>query len=244
MPDLRTDRLEQNQNTGHLDAAAGGACARSAEHQQYQNHFAEHRPQVEVFSTVPRCCDNRCNLKGCMMEALRQRVEQSPDVDRNHQNAHRDNQEITAHLLHPEGLLLVLPEKEIVRIEVHAERQHEDRNDPLLQRCIAPAAVVPDTEAAGSRCSEGDADRIEALHSGQKKQHQLDAGQTDINKIQNLRTFLHARHQLPDRRSRALCLHQLHVVAARHRNNGQHEDDDSHASDPVRKASPDQACMR
>ena len=51
-------------------------------------------------------------------------------------------------------------------------------------------------------------------------------------------------HQLADRGTGALRLHQIHLRAARHRQDCKQKYQHAHAADPVRKAAPEQRAVR
>ena len=51
-------------------------------------------------------------------------------------------------------------------------------------------------------------------------------------------------HELADRRPRALRLHQIHLRAARKRQDRKQEHEYAHAADPVREAAPEQRTVR
>ena len=104
--------------------------------------------------------------------------------------------------------------------------------------------VVPDAEAARARGCHRGADRVKERHTAEHQQDDLQQRQTGVDRIQRKRRIAHVRGHLGHRRSRAFRAHQIDGLAARKRQNDQHEYQHTHAADPVGQAAPEQRGMR
>ena len=165
------------------------------------------------------------------------------DVDRDRDDREGNDAKISLQLAHFEHFAEFSPENEEIGIEVDAEHDDEHRDDALQQAGVARAAVVAHAESAGTGTAEGDAERVKQRHACDLQDDDLRHGDTEVDGIQYFGSVFHARNELADSRARALCAHQVHVVAAGHGENSENEDDDAHSADPVRKAAPEQAGM-
>ena len=199
------------------------------------------RPLVEIRCREPGRRDDRPDLESRMMEGLVERRKHSADIDRDRDDRERDDAEISLQLTHLQDFFGPFSEDKEVSVEVHAEHNDEHRNDALHQARVARAAVISHAEASGTGASEGNAECVEQGHSHNKENDNLHDGDSQVDAVQYFGSFLHAGHELAHSRARALCAHEVHVVAARHGKHGQDKDDDAHAADPVRKASPEQS---
>ena len=166
-------------------------------------------------------------------------------VDQDQYNGGEDHAKICAQLLALENVPDLADQNKEEQVEVDAEQQHENTDDPFGSRvCIAGDRVVEDREAARTcRCKSGD-DRIVQRQSAKQKCHDLHAGQNNIYAVKNERGLAHLRHQLALGGTRYLGAHQMNGLSTRTWQNGQHEYQNAHAANPVRKAAPEQYAAR
>ena len=169
---------------------------------------------------------------------------QTGNVDGNQKNRRQNNNKVNTHLRRCSCRFQTLLQNQIIHIEVHAEQNHENRNNPLQIRGIAGNTVVSDTEASRSGCSEHRRDRIKERHPAKQQKDKLQQTQSDIHAIEQHRRAFYTRYELADRRPRALCFHHVHVRAACKRKYRHHKYQHTHASDPVRKTTPEQQAVR
>ena len=239
--DLAVDGLKHDHHTGDLHAASGTARAGADKHDQHQDRPRILGPLVKVRRRKSRGRDDRSDLEGCLLESDQDGREHVANIDGDRDDRERDDAKISLDLGHLGHFTEFSSQNEEIRVEVDAEHDDEDRDDDLQQSRIARAAVVSDTETAGTCAAERNAKRVEHGHAADQQTYDLCDGDPEIDGIQYFGSVLHAGHEFADRGARAFRTHQVHVVAARHGKHGQDEDDDAHTADPVGKASPEEA---
>ena len=79
--DLTERRLDQNDHTGYLQTAAGGAGTSTHKHQDNQNHFREGRPQIKIRCGVTRRSDDGGHLEKSVPQRLKGGFIPRQDVD-------------------------------------------------------------------------------------------------------------------------------------------------------------------
>ena len=241
--DVAAHRLAAHHPAGDLEAAARAARARADEHQQHENRLGERGPEIEVRRGKARRRDDRRHLEDRDAQIVLRRQADVIGVHEDEQRRAGDDRQIPAHLLAGERLLELLHEDEEVHVEVHAEDDHEDRDDPLNVRREAGKRVVAEAEAAGARRAERRTQRLKGDHAAQHEQQKLQNGEHDVEHVQDARGIAHLGHQLAYHGAGALRLHQVHVAAAHHRQHRQQEHQHAHAADPVREAPPEHAAV-
>ena len=177
------------------------------------------------------------------MERLIQRREHVPHIDRDRDDRECYDAKISLKLAHLEHFVKFPSQNEEVSVEVDAEHEDKHRDDALHQTGISAAAVVAHAKASRSGAAEGNAECVKQRHSDNNEDNDLCHSDAKINGIQYFGSVFHARNQLADRRARALRPHEVHVVAAGHREHGKDKDDNAHAAHPVGEASPEEACV-
>ena len=228
---------------GDLHTAAGTAGAGAYKHDQYQQRPGVLRPPVEVRRSETCGRDDRSDLERRVMERLIQRREHIPHVDRDRDDRKCYDAKISLQLAHLEDFIKLPSQNEEVSVEVDAEHEDEHRDDTLHQTGISGAAVIAHTETSRSGTAERNAERVKQRHSHNNEDDDLRHGDPEVDGIQYFGSVFHARDQFADRRARALRTHEVHVVAAGHREHGKDKDDDAHAAHPVSEASPEEACV-
>ena len=243
LADLAVHGLEHEHDTGDLHTAAGTACACADKHDQHQQGPGILGPLIEVRRSETGGRDDRRDLERRVMERLIQRREHVPHVDRDRDDRECDDAKISLQLTHLEHFAELPSQNEEVGVEVDAEHEDEHCDDTLHQSCVTAAAVVAHTEAARSGTAEGNAECVKQRHSDNDEDDDLRHSDAQVDGIQYFGSVFHARDQLADRRARALRPHEVHVVAAGHREHGKDKDDDTHAAHPVGEASPEETCV-
>ena len=175
------------------------------------------------------------------MERLKQRREHMPHIDRDRDDRECDDAKISLQLAHLEHFVKFPSQNEEVSVEIDAEHEDEHCDDSLHQSCITSAAVVAHTETSRSGTAERNTERVKQRHSGNDEGDDLGYGDSQVDGIQYFGSVFHARDQLADRRARALRPHEVHVVAAGHREHRKDKDDDAHAAHPVGETSPEES---
>ena len=134
-------------------------------------------------------------------------------------------------------------QQEEIDRKIDAEQGHEDGRDRLRVGAVGGEGIVADGKAAGAGRAEGVAERVkQRLAAGQIKED-LQHRQAKIDPVEDLGRIGHPRHHLGDRRPGALGPQQVDGLAAVHPDDGQHEHQNAHAADPVRKAAPEQHAL-
>ena len=240
---LTQHRLNGNQETGNLDAAAGTAGTGTYKHQHDQNGFAGFRPLVEIRGGKAGGGDNRSHLKGRLCQGTEQATGKMPDIEGDKPHRSQNNQQIGTYLLHAKCFAELAEQQVIIKIEIDAEQDHKDRDNPLQCVGITGNAVSADTKTTGTGGTNTGGHRIEQRHAIEIQQKQLQQGQTKINAIQNTGCGTDFRYQLAHRGTRAFRTHQVDVGAAAHGDNCQQEYQHAHTANPVGKAAPEQRTM-
>ena len=176
-----------------------------------------------------------------MVEREEQAVEEIPDKKRDDQDRRGDDPEVPSRLLASQSFLRLFHIEEEVHVKVDAKEDHKHGNDALKVGGIASEAVIFDTEASGSCGTESGTQGIKHRHPSHKQENKLQNRQEEIESVEDLCGGLHLRDQLCDRGPRAFCLHEVHMVAVSgKRKQAEEEHENSHTSDPVCKAPPEQ----
>ena len=132
------------------------------------------------------------------------------------------------------------PQQEEIDREVHTEQRHEHRRDRLRIVAVTEERVALDRETAGARRAERVAERIKDRHTARQIEEDLDDGQREIDRVEDLRRVGHPRHHLRHGRAGAFRAEQMDALPALEPQDRHHEHQNAHAADPVRKAAPEQ----
>ena len=232
--------LTQNEETAHLDAAAGAARAGANEHEHDQNLFREGRPQVKIAAGKAGGGDDGAHLKSGLPQRLAKAVVHTINIGSDDTHCHCDDHKVAPHLLAGSSAAELAHEQQEVGVEVDAEQDHEDGHDPLDVGRKAGKAVVAEAEAAGARRTKGGEHGFEQGHSANQQEHQLQHGKGKVDAVQDLSGGLYLRHQLIHLRAGAFRLHQVDVGAAGQRQQREQKHQNTHAADPVGEAAPEQ----
>ena len=111
----------RDEKTRNLDAAAGTACAGTAEHQHDKNCLTCLWPQVEIRRGEAGGRDNRTDLKGRLCQCVKDAGAHAADVARDKRNRSENDDEIGAHFFHAKCLAELVEQNKIIRIEIDAE---------------------------------------------------------------------------------------------------------------------------
>ena len=131
-------------------------------------------------------------------------------------------------------------ENEVIKVEIHAEKQHENGYHPLAVRAVACNTVRFYAEAARSRSAEGVQERVEERHATAHEQDRLQHRHGDVDKIKDLCRVAYARDELADDGTGHFGAHDVYRAARFGRDYRHHEHEYAHAADPVREASPEE----
>ena len=159
-------------------------------------------------------------------------------------NGRGNDAKITPDFLDSESLTEFFLQDQLVCGEIHAESYHKYSGYDLAVCAVASHTVVFDAEASCSRRSESDAQCVEQRHSSNKKEDDLHDSHSEINSIQDFGRRLHFGNQFAYRRSGTFRPHQVHMITACKGKKGEQEYQNSHASDPVSEASPENNAFR
>ena len=230
----------EDQKTGNLNTAACTSCAGSHKHQDHKYGLGKYRPHVKIRSCISGCGNNGTNLEGCLLERPAEAGKHASCVNGNGHNGQANNPKVIANLLILGCLHYFLGKKKVIGIKIHSKKDHKHGNDNLIVGTVAGNTVVLNTKASGTCCTKAQAQCIEQRHASKKQEDHLHNCHQNINGIKNLGCGLNLGNQLAYRRSRALCFHQVHVVASGQRQKAKDKHQHSHTPDPVGKASPQQ----
>ena len=111
----------RDEKTRNLDAAAGTACAGTAEHQHDENGLACFWPQVEIRRGKTGCRDNRTDLKSRLCQCVKDAGAHAANIARDKRNRSENDDEIGAHFFHAKCLAELMEQNKIIRIEIDAE---------------------------------------------------------------------------------------------------------------------------
>ena len=162
------------------------------------------------------------------------------NVRRDHRDGEKDNAHVPAELgIFEREVELLLQQEEVDR-EVHAEQRHEDRCDRLQIRAVACERVCLDGKAARTGRCKRVAERVKKRHAASQVKYHLYERERKVDRIQDFRRVDHSRDHLADRRPRALGTQEMDALPAFHFDDGQHEYQNAHAAQPVRKAPPEE----
>ena len=241
--DLLAHRLAHDEEAGHLDAAAGGAGTGADEHQQHQHQLGRSGPQIKVAGGETGGGDDGGHLEKGLDQGIKHIFAHIQNADENHRCRAQDDGQIGAHLFHGKGILHVFQQDEIIGVEIDAEKDHKDGDDPLTIHRITGNTVVLDAKTAGARRAKAEGHGVKQRHAACQKQNDLDHRHHHINNIQDSGGVAQTGHQLAHGGAGALCPHEVHVAAAVHGHHRQHEHQNAHAADPMGEGSPEQADM-
>ncbi|OPZ64377.1 MAG: hypothetical protein BWY83_03204 [bacterium ADurb.Bin478] len=134
--------------------------------------------------------------------------------------------------------------KPIVQTEVGAGQEHEKDNDPLdVQAVIMGYAGIFSRETAGGHGAKGVAQGIEKRHAAQHQQAGFNGGEEQIDAPEDFGCFRDARAQAVFGGAGHFRLIELHAADAEQRQDGQREDHNAHAAEPMSHAAPEEQAM-
>ena len=162
------------------------------------------------------------------------------DVNCDREDGEGDDAEEPAQLLVAQRGADVAEQNEVIQAEVGAEEDHEHAHDDV----DIGAVVVADAQRArGQAAGAGGGERMQQCvikaHAAGDEQNRLHERERDVQQVEDGGSLADARHELADRRAGHLGAHDVHRAVAAHGQHGQHEHEDAHAADPVRKQPPE-----
>ncbi len=164
-------------------------------------------------------------------------------IQENNSYGDKDNQEVIADFLHFQSLLDLAEKEQIVGVEVDAEQDHKNGDDPLDIDGIAGDTAVFDPETACARSAESGAQGVEQRHSAEQQKRHLQHGHAKIDQVEETRCIADLGDKLADGGAGTLGTHQIDVGSAAHRHDGEQEYEHAHAADPVSEAAPEQGTV-
>lgn len=241
---LLSDFLHHDDESGNLEATAGGAGAGTGKHQEQKKHLARLRPGREIEGRVTGGRDDRADREGAVMQCIQEvAAVHLHDVEREEKGTKGDDAEVDTRFLALKRIVELSLLHQVVDIEVHTEHDHRYGDQELAQHAVVGHTGVTDGESTRAGAAEGDTDRVIDAHAAQEEQDDPEEGQCCINLIQCLRGICNTRHDLADIRSRGLGLHDHHIVAAAERKDRQNQDENAHAADPVAEGTPEKESL-
>ena len=126
--------LQQDEDPGDLDAAAGGSGAGPDEGEHHQQHLGELGPQIVVGGGEAGGGHDGRHLEGGVPHALPHAVVQIPDVPGDGGGGHGHHDEEEPQLVAFQGLPGLPRENQEIDGEIHREQQHKDGDDDLHRR--------------------------------------------------------------------------------------------------------------
>ena len=175
-----------------------------------------------------------------MAHGLFQRRIHSSHIERDKNDRCKNDGQICLYLRHTDRQFEFLSYQIKIELEVDTACDHEKCGNILQNRRIPHIADILDRKSSGTHGSERMAHSLKERHTEDPEKQHLRDCDSQINAIENDRTVTDLRYEFTDDRPRALCLHKVKGRASQKRHNSEHEDKYTHASNPVRKASPDQ----
>ena len=237
-------RFTQDQKTGYLDTAACTSCTGSHKHKDNQNSLRKYRPHIEICGSISSSRNDGSHLESSLLESSSKACEHFSCINSDSYNGQANNPQIVTYLFILGCLHYFLRQKQIIGIKVDSKKNHKDRDHHLIIRAVACNTVIFDTKTTGTCGTKTKAQCIKQRHFSNEKENDLHNSQNNVYGIQNLGCGLYLRHQFADRRSRALCFHQIHVISTGKRQQAENKYQYSHSANPVGKASPDQHTVR
>ena len=238
--DFPEEGLHDDADAADLDAAAGGTRAGPDEHERNQNRLGKGRPEVEVRRRIAGGRNDGAYLEGCLGQGHAETAVEVVGVDADDGNRSPDDSEVGPDLLALEGFFHVARKEEVVGVEVDPEEDHENRDDPLLEDRVVGAAGISNGKAAGAGRSEGDAEVVENRHFPDGQNDEFRHGHEDIDEVEGHGRLLQMGHELADGRAGGLGLHEVDIGTAGKGDDGQDEDENTHAADPVGEGAPEE----
>ena len=236
---LRAQHLAQNHHSGNLNPAAGGAGTGAHHHQHHQNQPAQLGPEVKVRRTEARCRDDGGHGKKGVVQRIQRRGKQPQDVHRDDERTGCDDGKIHPHLSIAPGHGVLFHEEKEVNVEIHAEQHHEYGDDTLqIVAGVGPHGGVFNAEAAGTGSAEGGAQAVKQGHPPQAQQHNLGSRHGDVDTVENAGGLAHIGHHFGHGGAGAFRPQKVVGLAA-HVHQRQHEHQNTHAAQPVGKATPE-----
>ena len=237
------DGLKKDHKPGHFDTAARTAGTGADKHQKHKDHLAGCVPCIEIGRRETGRRNDGRDLERGLCQRLESIGAQSEDVEEDDRNRNEYDQKIVPDLFHFQRALDLAEKDQVIGVEIDAEEDHEDGNDPLdIGRIIGYTGIF-DTKTAGPGRAETGAYGIKQGHFPEDKEQRFDHGHAQIDQVQITRRGFYFGNKLADRRAGAFRPHQIDVGSAAQRNDRKKEYKDSHAADPVRKAAPEQRAM-
>jgi len=239
--DLPADGPEQQQDTGALHAAAGGAGAGAAEHQQDHDSLREGGPEHEVGGGKAGGGDDGAYLEEGVAQTLPQGAVDGEDVDGDQHGGSGDHDEEEAQLVAGQGLFKTPGQHQEVQREVQGEQQDENGDDELDHGIAVGAhAGVAVGEAAGAGGAEGVDKAVVQGHTRQLQTQCLSQSEGAVDAVEDFGGLGLLGHQLGEDGAGSLGLREV-VGADAHggqKSRGQHQH--AHTAQPVGEGAPEE----
>ena len=240
LANLAADHLKQHHRAAHLQAAACGARARAHQHQQQQQHLGKLRPEVKVGGSVAGGGHDGGHLKRRMPHRIGDAAVYREDINGDHRRARQRDRTVIPAFGALRRRAEFARQQQIIQIEIHAEEEHEHRNDPLKIRAVARYAVALDAKAAGSGGAEGVQHAFKQRHAARHQQHDLHQRHRHIDLIEDAGRIARARQQLAHHGAGHFRAHDVDraIGHVRHQRHDEHQH--AHAAHPMGKAAPEE----
>ena len=240
--DLDRAGFEQQHHARELQTAGGAAGAAADKHQQHEQELGVFRPEIEVRGGKAGRRDDRCDLEERIAQRMADAAVEIADVKCDRDDGKGDHTEEPAQLLVAQRGADVAEQDEVIQAEVDAEEYHEHAHDDVdIGAVVVADAQRARGQAAGAGGGERVQQRIVKAHAAGDEQNHLHERERDVQQVEDGGGLADARHELADRRAGHLGAHDVHRAVAAHGQHGQHEHEDAHAADPVRKQPPEHA---
>ena len=238
---IALESLEEQHDARDLDAAGGRAGAAAGEHHNEQYKTAELRPEVEILCAVAGGGNERCDLKGRVLDGgadgtarFENKIERD-ERGRAEHDAGVDAQLVAAQDLPPAPCTGQKQKREIDRRD-----EHEDHDDPVDRRgLVVGDAFVADGEAAGRDGRERGGHRVEPRHPRRAERERFRRREENVDAVKHFGRVVRARQQLGGDGAGAFGLHQVDAALAELRHQREQQDENAHAAEPLRQRAPE-----
>ena len=199
-----------------MPPAVGRAGAAAGEHHNEQHKTAELRPKVEILCAVAGGGNERCDLKGRVLDGGADgpaRFENK--IERDERGRAEHDAGVDAQLVAAQDLPPAPCTGQKQKCEIDRRDEHEDHDDPVDRRgLVVGDAFVADGEAAGRDGRERGGHRVEPRYPRRAERERFRRREENVDAVKHFGRVVRARQQLGGDGAGAFGLHQVDAALA------------------------------
>ena len=201
MTEFRETVLKKKDYTGNFKTACSRACAGTEEHQDQKDGFGQIGPKVEIHRGKAGCGNDGGNLKEAVTDEIGKAFKASRKVETANCRCGGNDSDVDPKLRGTDRRFEMADQHQVVQVEIDTEKEHSDRDDPLLCVGEGGCTVRSYAEAARAGGTKGVYQTFKQIHTADLQGDDQNHGHNQINEVERLGGILHSGEKLSHHRA-------------------------------------------